>query len=499
LEAAANLGERRAQVVAGRSSLWRTFVVGTLGLAALWLAAPAYADDPPVPPLPSADATASLDQTMAATADSVAASVDQAVVNANVSVRVLSPGSDGQVTQTTASPVVATAQPSVETAANPAIPAGDTSSLGVDTAATGTDDGPANTNVSVRVLSPGDNGGVTQVAGASDLTSSMGETAATPASAPAEASTSGQYQASDSQYQPAAPTAEPTSTDTTSGDVDPSWNWVWNWNWNCGAPTDGSWVMTNSEGGTNWTWNWTWISSCISQQTTPGQYQQTPGQYQLPDPSQTIATVVDATVSAVQTNVVDSTATAVQVAATVQTVVQNVVESAVTTTPVQVAPAPPPAVAPVGAGTPASLPWSGLCSRPSLLSELFHGIFCESPFSPPIRVGDRGALLQTHASAHLEAIVGSSASGASNPSHGARETSTTKRGGGGGLPLPRTPDEQSLGTPSSSGGGSTGALGFFAALTIFLLAAFVEPAARLWPDRDRPPRPPRARDRDRPG
>jgi len=78
--------------------------------------------------------------------------------------------------------------------------------------------GPANVNVSIRVLSPGDNGPVTQ-------------TNAAPASAPGNERPS-----------------------------EPSWIWLWTFEW-CGQTTE---ISTRAGAGTglDWLWNWTWTWAC---------------------------------------------------------------------------------------------------------------------------------------------------------------------------------------------------------------------------------------------
>jgi len=122
----------------------------------------AAGDDGPVSQTNTAGATASGSAigTTAGNADvsqdvqAGAIAIQSGVANTNVSVRVGSPGDSGTVSQTNTATATATAEASDLTAATQA-------------ESTARQDGAANTNVSVRVFSPGDDGAVTQANAAS--------------------------------------------------------------------------------------------------------------------------------------------------------------------------------------------------------------------------------------------------------------------------------------------------------------------------------------------
>ena len=102
-----------------------------------------------------------------------------------------------------------------ETPANSAEPAASTPD-GEDHGSGVPQSGPTNVNVSIRVLSPGDDGAVTQ-------------TNTTPTPAP-------------------------------SGSGDPSWVWAWTFTW-CGTTTEIS-TLAGEGTGLDWDWNWTWLWDC---------------------------------------------------------------------------------------------------------------------------------------------------------------------------------------------------------------------------------------------
>ena len=102
-----------------------------------------------------------------------------------------------------------------ETPANSAEPAASTPD-GEDHGSGVPQSGPGNVNVSIRVLSPGDDGAVTQ-------------TNTTPTPAPGR-----------------------------SGD--PSWVWAWTFAW-CGTTTEIS-TLAGEGTGLDWDWNWTWLWDC---------------------------------------------------------------------------------------------------------------------------------------------------------------------------------------------------------------------------------------------
>jgi hypothetical protein len=175
--------------------------------------------------------------------------------NVNVSVRVLSPGEDGPVTQETGSPEVVsppaepdiTAPPSRDvpalgaTEAPAPVPAPD---IAPNPAPGVSQSGSGNTNVSIRVASPGDDGAVEQT------------NASEPASDPE------QYQSDNSQYQSSENNP---ATNTPDTDIAP-WNWTWEL-----TVCDGNATSSSTENGSSasrdWIWNWVWNWSCDPSQS----------------------------------------------------------------------------------------------------------------------------------------------------------------------------------------------------------------------------------------
>jgi hypothetical protein len=140
-------------------------------LAAAALATGASADLTPVAPPPApAMQTAGQLATSQQSADATAASTQVAPKNTNVSVRVLSPGADGPVSQANTSTAIGAAgnanltgqQIAQDGSANQQ--AGQAAGSEQDASAAAESDQikPQNTNVDVRVLSPGSNGSVSQ-------------------------------------------------------------------------------------------------------------------------------------------------------------------------------------------------------------------------------------------------------------------------------------------------------------------------------------------------
>ena len=176
----------------------------------------------------------------------------------NVSVRVDSPGTEAPVAQETPDPTVISppAQPDITPAVgvvtpDPATPETVTPETPIQSDAT-------NTNVSVRVLSPGDNDPVTQTnavpATAADPlveeSSSPGDTAENTSDPPAD---SEQYQTPNSQYQ---------SPD------DPEW--IWNWTLNiCDGIVSSISDETGGQSSRDWTWNWIWNWTCEDMPVRP--------------------------------------------------------------------------------------------------------------------------------------------------------------------------------------------------------------------------------------
>jgi hypothetical protein len=259
-------------------------VLAALVGGALATAAPGFAaDEPLVPEIPSppelptvAPSVAPIDSTLPPAPESdpststqaeppITVTVDADAGNIDVSVRVLSPGEDASAA---VEPPVVSGSEGADTTADPArmtaLPAG----------STGDHTEGSNTNVTVRVLSPGDNGLVDQSTSPED---------GTHADAPAQSSTAedsggmetpaptaaggaldaaenpsgspndgGQYQGQDSRYQSGAQF------------VDDAWSWIWYLSLDCDGNATSSSVETGHQSSRDWTWEWTWEWACGS-------------------------------------------------------------------------------------------------------------------------------------------------------------------------------------------------------------------------------------------
>lgn len=172
--------------------------------------------------------------------------------NIDVSVRVLSPGEDGAVTQESAAAVVSpSTAPDIT-----ALPAPTDVASSESTAP----DGGTNTNVSIRVLSPGDRGDVTQTTAGSgeDEVVEAGTDPALPHADPAPASAAPPETSADStQYQSAYSRYQSDSATTT----DP-WNWVWVLSLDCSGNTSSSSIETGHQESLVWSWEWIWEWGC---------------------------------------------------------------------------------------------------------------------------------------------------------------------------------------------------------------------------------------------
>jgi hypothetical protein len=167
--------------------------------------------------------------------------------NIDVSIRILSPGEDGAVAQESETAVVSPASEADITETidevEPADAAGPESS------------GAVNTNVSIRVLSPGDRGEVAQSGaggGEEDVEAEAGSpsprTDAASASTPpaTDSRTAERYQDNNSQYQ----------------SEDDSWNWRWNLSVDCTGNATSSSTETGRQESLIWFWEWTWEWGC---------------------------------------------------------------------------------------------------------------------------------------------------------------------------------------------------------------------------------------------
>ena len=245
-----------------RRSRSRAVVVFATTLAAgLSAAGPALATEVPAPP-PVPEVTPVVTESVAPPVPIPAIPVPKLDIepvveaqvdagNIDVSVRVLSPGEDGAVTQESATDVISPVEPpDIRATPEPA----ELASVESTAPAGGT-----NTNVSIRVLSPGDSGDVTQTTdGRGKEVAEVGTDPALPhadpapaSAAPIEASSdSSQYQPNDSRYQ-SDPAAQ----------IDP-WNWVWVLSLDCSGSASSSSSETGHQESLVWSWEWIWKWGC---------------------------------------------------------------------------------------------------------------------------------------------------------------------------------------------------------------------------------------------
>jgi len=215
---------------------------------------------PELPPLPAIDEAGTEGTDPQQTPEVVTATQAEAG-SINVSVRVLSPGTDGPVTQEPSDTDVVSpsAEPDITAATNPATVTPSVPSQSAD----------VNTNVEIRVLSPGDNGAVTQTSDSAGATPNEEAAAAPPSEAepssepeptssdsgdqaPVTTVDSEPYQPENSQYQSeAAPPLDP-------------WNWRWVFAIDCAGNATSLSTETGSQASLIWTWDWTWDWACIS-------------------------------------------------------------------------------------------------------------------------------------------------------------------------------------------------------------------------------------------
>lgn len=251
---------------------------------ALAMAAPGFAADellvpeiPAPPELPTIAPTVTpIDSTLPPAPESnpsastqaeppITVTVDADAGNLDVSVRVLSPGENASGT---VEPPVVSGSGGADTTADPAR----MTDLPEDS--TGDHTEGSNTNVTVRVLSPGDDGPVDQ-----NTSSEAGNHAEAPAQSPVAESSEGletsaasahdgapdaandrpgspndgeQYQGSDSRYQSAEQFA------------DDAWSWVWYLSLDCDGNATSSSIETGRQSSLDWTWEWTWEWACGS-------------------------------------------------------------------------------------------------------------------------------------------------------------------------------------------------------------------------------------------
>ena len=208
--------------------------------------------------------------------------------NVDVSVRVLSPGEDAPVTQEGAAGVISEAlEPDITAPVDPAAPVANEDA----TRAGGT-----NTNVSIRVLSPGDRGDVTQIAGQDAVGKGeevveAGPDSALPQPDPAPASTAPPDEGSDSsQYQP--DNSRYQSGSTSDGD---SWNWLWVLSLDCSGNASSTSTESGRQKSLVWSWEWVWEWGCPG--TEPTESSAEPGARGSP-PEETEQPVAESVTSA---------------------------------------------------------------------------------------------------------------------------------------------------------------------------------------------------------
>jgi hypothetical protein len=226
----------------------------------------------PEPEIAVPDVTSDVEFSTSAELDlpQVETSIQTDGVNTNVDVRVLSPGSNGAVAQADSVPEVVSAGVAPDITAS----SGESASTGASASeaargpiATDSTDaaGPqgANTNVSVRILSPGDNGPVSQVGGHTEASPANAVEPPLPADStaiemPSSRSDSEQYQDGNSQYQFSdSSTTEP-------------WLWSWILTSNCADSVDSISTETGDPESLDWQWRWAWTWGCDRAEDSSG-------------------------------------------------------------------------------------------------------------------------------------------------------------------------------------------------------------------------------------
>jgi hypothetical protein len=216
-------------------------------------------------PAAPAEELATVEDTLEDATEQIVTTVQADAGNVDVSVRVLSPGVDGPISQETSPPPVVSDDeaPSITTASEPTDGSG------------GTTNGVAgNTTVNVRVLSPGDDGPVTQTGGSGGdarseppALSSQDEPEVEPAAELTEGDTSAatvlsddnsqRYHEEDSQYQSDSDTgAEP-------------WHWAWDFSIDCAGNATSLSTETGSRSSLTWSWDWSWDWDCSDPERAP--------------------------------------------------------------------------------------------------------------------------------------------------------------------------------------------------------------------------------------
>jgi hypothetical protein len=220
-------------------------------------AIPVPVADPPL--LPTIDETGA-ENVVPQEAPEVVTATQAEAGSINVSVRILSPGTDEPVTQDSSGTDVVSpsAEPDITAATNPAAVASSVPSQPAG----------VNTNVEIRVLSPGDNDAVTQTSESPGVTP-IDETEGMP---PNEAESSFEAEPPSSDNGDQASVAD-TDSQRYQGEnsqyqsevrspLDP-WNWSWEFAIDCAGNTTALSSETGSKASLVWTWDWAWNWACI--------------------------------------------------------------------------------------------------------------------------------------------------------------------------------------------------------------------------------------------
>jgi hypothetical protein len=394
------------------------------------------------------------------TGQASAAATQPGAANINVSVRIASPGDNGGVTQADSATV--TVQTSVQST--------DTQQSAPTQAAT-TQTAPSNVNISIRIGSPGADGPVTQTIDAN---------------ANAGAAPDPQYQQAPSQYQaqsaapattqgtPPPSTTAPTPTNPASSSLPASWNWTLT----CGDITGGSTTQTIDTGIQGWVWTWTIGSMCM-QSSTPASL------IQPVNPTESSVGISPPTIS-------PPTPPTLPVAPAIQ--------APIPPTP----PTPPLVQAPIpvvvqGAAVEA-LPAAATGELSLGSAQAFFVLPAQLEF-PQLGPAAPLPLSVSVANARTPIAVTFTTALTAHPVQSRPQTTTSPRHRQAQLPLP-VPVPLSLdasSVPASAGTGGGGGTGFAAALVLWLLVQFPGRAVLRLPPGHRTPRPRVDDIRNRPG
>ena len=228
--------------------------------------------DPPAIPLPSA-APSPLEPLSEVEPPITVSVTDDETGNIDVSVRVLSPGSAETTGEPGAEPDVVSDSERADITGEP------TSPQSSEPDATTPDAAGSNVNVSVRVLSPGDDGAVAQPNAQDAGSDALGATEVlvdTPATGRAEADVAetDTSRAPDHADEPAAKNAEqyhdPDSRyQSDQQSSEPAWHWMWYLGLDCNGDALSSSTETGAQSSVDWVWEWSWEWSCGSPPRPP--------------------------------------------------------------------------------------------------------------------------------------------------------------------------------------------------------------------------------------